>query len=58
MLAILATQEAEIRKIAVQSQPRQIAFETLSLKKFFAKKKKKKKKVFPFVSTLSQLIEK
>jgi hypothetical protein len=30
---ILATQEAEIRKIAVQSQPRQIVHETLSFKK-------------------------
>jgi hypothetical protein len=32
MLAILATQEAEIRRIAVQSQPRQIVHETLSRK--------------------------
>jgi hypothetical protein len=30
MLAILATQEAEIREIKVQSQPRQIVCETLS----------------------------
>jgi hypothetical protein len=29
---ILATQEAEIRRIAVQSQPRQIVHETLSQK--------------------------
>jgi hypothetical protein len=29
---ILATQEAEIRRIAVQSQPRQIICETLSRK--------------------------
>jgi hypothetical protein len=29
---ILATQEAEIRKIAVRSQPRQIVHETLSRK--------------------------
>jgi hypothetical protein len=29
---ILATQEAEIRRIMVQSQPRQIAHETLSRK--------------------------
>jgi hypothetical protein len=34
----LATQEAEIRRIAVQSQPRQIVHKTLS--------KKKKKKPF------------
>jgi hypothetical protein len=38
---ILATQEAEIRKIAVQSQPRQIVRETLSQKK---KKKPSQKK--------------
>jgi hypothetical protein len=30
MSVILATQEAEIRRIAVQSQPRKIAHETLS----------------------------
>jgi hypothetical protein len=30
MLAILATQEAEIRRISVQSQSRQIVHETLS----------------------------
>jgi hypothetical protein len=30
---ILATQEAEIRRIMVQSQPRQIIYETLSQKK-------------------------
>jgi hypothetical protein len=29
---ILATQESEIRRIVVQSQPRQIVFETLSSK--------------------------
>jgi hypothetical protein len=28
----LATQEAEIRRIMVQSQPRQVVFETLSQK--------------------------
>jgi hypothetical protein len=33
MLVILATQEAEIRRMVVQSQPRQIAHETLSQKK-------------------------
>jgi hypothetical protein len=32
MSVILATQEAEIRRIAVQSQPRQIVFETPSQK--------------------------
>jgi hypothetical protein len=32
MPVILGTQEAEIRRIAVQSQPRQIAHETLSQK--------------------------
>jgi hypothetical protein len=32
MPVILATQEAEIRKITVQSQPRQIVCETLSRK--------------------------
>jgi hypothetical protein len=32
MPAILASQEAEIRKIMVQSQPRQIVLETLSRK--------------------------
>jgi hypothetical protein len=32
MLAILASQEAEIRRITVQSQPRQIVSETLSQK--------------------------
>jgi hypothetical protein len=32
MPIILATQEAEIRKIVVQSQPRQIVHETLSQK--------------------------
>jgi hypothetical protein len=30
--AILATQEAEIRRMMVESQPRQIVFETLSQK--------------------------
>jgi hypothetical protein len=38
---ILATQEAEIRRVAVQSQPRQIVYRTLSQKK---KKKKKSQK--------------
>jgi hypothetical protein len=33
MPVILATQEAEIRRIAVQSQPGQIVHETLSQKK-------------------------
>jgi hypothetical protein len=32
MPVILATQKAEIRKITVQSQPRQIVLETLSQK--------------------------
>jgi hypothetical protein len=32
MPVILATQEAEIRRIAVQSQPRQIVLKTLSQK--------------------------
>jgi hypothetical protein len=32
MSVILATQEAEIRRIVVQSQPRQIVLETLSRK--------------------------
>jgi hypothetical protein len=32
MLIILATQEAEIKRIMVQSQPRQIVHETLSQK--------------------------
>jgi hypothetical protein len=41
---ILATQEAEIRRIEVQSQPRQIVCETLSKKK---KKKKKEKDMLP-----------
>jgi hypothetical protein len=35
---ILATQEAEIRRTAVQSQPRQVIHETLSGKKSFIKK--------------------
>jgi hypothetical protein len=33
MPAILATQEAEIRRIGVRSQPRQIVHETLSQEK-------------------------
>jgi hypothetical protein len=33
MPVILATQEAEIRRMEVQSQPRQIVYETLSQKK-------------------------
>jgi hypothetical protein len=33
MPVILATQEAEIRRIVVQSQPEQIVHETLSQKK-------------------------
>jgi hypothetical protein len=32
MLVILATQEADIRRITVQSQPREVVFETLSQK--------------------------
>jgi hypothetical protein len=39
-LIILATQEAEIRRIVVQSQPRQIAQETLSQKYLSLKKKR------------------
>jgi hypothetical protein len=35
---ILATQEAEIRRIAVRSQPRQIVQETVSRKKPITKK--------------------
>jgi hypothetical protein len=38
---ILATQEAEIRKIAVQNQPRQIVHKILSHKNPPQKKKKK-----------------
>jgi hypothetical protein len=38
MSVILATQEAEIRRIMVQSQPKQIVHETLSRKKLIAKK--------------------
>jgi hypothetical protein len=38
MPVILATQEAEIRRIAVQSQPGQIVQETLSQKKPFTQK--------------------
>jgi hypothetical protein len=41
---ILATQEAEIRRIMVQSQPRQIECETLSQKK---KKKSQKSDILP-----------
>jgi hypothetical protein len=37
MPVILATQEAEIRRIAVQSQPRQIALQTLSRKNPYKK---------------------
>jgi hypothetical protein len=44
MPIILATQEAQIRRIEAGSQPRQIVRETLSQKKSFTKKKKKKKK--------------
>jgi hypothetical protein len=39
---ILLIQEAGIRRIVVQSQPRQIVYETLSQKNPFTKKKKKK----------------
>jgi hypothetical protein len=39
MPVILATQEAEIRRIGVQSQLRQIVHETLSLKKIHHKKR-------------------
>jgi hypothetical protein len=38
MLVILATQEAEIRRIMVRSQPGQIVLETLSQKKTHHKK--------------------
>jgi hypothetical protein len=38
MPIILGTQEAEIRKIVVQSQPRQVVLETLSRKKQHNKK--------------------
>jgi hypothetical protein len=38
MSIILATQEAEIRRMVVQSQPRQIVLETLSQKKTYHKK--------------------
>jgi hypothetical protein len=38
MLVILVTQEAEIRRITVQSQPGQIVFEPLSQKKPITKK--------------------
>jgi hypothetical protein len=38
MLVILATQEAEVRRITVQSQPGQIVHETLSQKNPFKKK--------------------
>jgi hypothetical protein len=38
MAVILATQEAEIRRITVRSQPRQIVRETLSQKKPLQKK--------------------
>jgi hypothetical protein len=40
MPVILATQEADIRRILVQSQPRQIVLETLSQKKPFTHTKK------------------
>jgi hypothetical protein len=40
---IPATQEAEIRRIEIQSQPRQIVPETLSQNTHHKKKKKKKK---------------
>jgi hypothetical protein len=42
MPIILATWEAQTRRIAVQSQPRQIVLETLSQKYPTHKKKKKK----------------
>jgi hypothetical protein len=38
MRIILATQEAEIRRITVQSQPEEIVLKTLSRKKPFTKK--------------------
>jgi hypothetical protein len=44
MPVILATQAAEIRRIAVPSQPREIVPEILSRNKPITKKKKKKKK--------------
>jgi hypothetical protein len=40
MLVILATQEAEIRRIAIQSQPGQIVLQDPISKKPFTKKKK------------------
>jgi hypothetical protein len=40
MPVILATQEAEIRRIAVQSQPKQIVLKTLSQKKLLHTQKK------------------
>jgi hypothetical protein len=36
MPAILATQWAEIRRVMVQSQPREIVFKTLSQKKYIS----------------------
>jgi hypothetical protein len=41
---ILATQEAEIRRIMVQNQPRQIVHETLTRKTLHKKRKKEGKK--------------
>jgi hypothetical protein len=40
MPVILAIQEAEMRRITVQRQPRQIVLQTLSRKKPITKKKK------------------
>jgi hypothetical protein len=44
VLVILATQEAEIRRILVRSQPGQIVHKTLSQKKKKNKKKPSQKK--------------
>jgi hypothetical protein len=41
MPVILATEDAEIRRIEVQSQPQQIVCKTLSQKKTYRGKKKK-----------------
>jgi hypothetical protein len=45
MPVILATQEAEIRRIEIQSQPRQIVYETLSQKKENKQIKKTNKQI-------------
>jgi hypothetical protein len=43
MLVILATQEAEIRRIKIRSQPGQIVCKTLA-QKYLSKRKKERKK--------------